>query len=243
VKLAPNDVYIGLSGGEPTLFKDGLFSFLVEAIAARPDVRFHILTNGQHFEESDVQTLASIPHDRVLWGVPLYSYVSNRHDEIVAKPGAFDRLMQSLAILARSGAAIELRTVVMRPNVADLAALARFITTRVPFISVWALMQLENIGFGRKNWDTLFFDNSPSEAFAPIAEAVDLVRARGIEALLYNFPLCTVPAEYRSLAPRTISDWKQRYLDACETCNTRDTCSGFFEWYPKNRGFVGVKPL
>ncbi|TFF19864.1 His-Xaa-Ser system radical SAM maturase HxsC [Jiella endophytica] len=243
VRLAPRDVYIGLSGGEPTLFKEDLFRFLLDAIEARPDVRFHILTNGQHFEESDVETLASIPHDRVLWGIPLYSHVPARHDEIVVKPGAFDRLMRSFAILARAGAAIELRTVVMKPNAPDLVALARLVTTRLPFISVWALMQLENIGYGRKNWNDLFLDTSAPDAFAPIAEATDLVRARGIQALLYNFPLCTVPAAYRSLAPRTISDWKQRYLDACTTCSARGACSGFFEWYPDDRGFSGVAPL
>ena len=48
-------------------------------------------------------------------------------------------------------------------------------------MDVWAIMQLENIGFGRKNWDRLFFDNSLD--FSEIAAAVSFARSRGIETL------------------------------------------------------------
>ncbi|PTW60582.1 His-Xaa-Ser system radical SAM maturase HxsC [Breoghania corrubedonensis] len=243
VRLAPKNAYVGLSGGEPTLFKEELFLFLRDMVDARPDIRFHVLTNGQHFEDADIEELASIPHDRVLWGIPLYSHEPARHDEIVVKAGAFSRLMQSFAILARAGSAVELRTVVMKPNAPDLAPLARLVTLQLPFITVWALMQLENIGFGRKNWNELFFDNSLPHAFDPIADALNFVRAKGVDALLYNFPHCTVPEDFRCLAPRTISDWKQRYLDTCGNCNAREACCGFFEWYPDERGFTGVRPL
>ena len=149
--------------------------------------------------------------------------------------------MKTFALMARAGSAIELRTVVMQPNVDNLPSLARFITTRLPFISVWAIMQLENIGYGRMNWDSLFLDNSRD--FTPIAKAIDIVRARGLEALLYNFPVCTVPSRYRAFAPATISDWKRRYLDTCDGCGARDTCGGFFEWYPDARGFSGIQAL
>lgn len=149
--------------------------------------------------------------------------------------------MRSFAILTRAGTAIELRTVVMRTNIDDLTRLARFVVTRLPFVSVWAIMQLENIGFGRKNWDALFVDNSLS--FEAIGVALDIVHAKGIEATLYNFPLCTVPTAYRRFAPPTISDWKRRYLESCRDCGARDACAGFFEWYRDDRGFAKVMPL
>ena len=239
--LAPAGARIGISGGEPTLFKDELFDLLLTVLEERPDLSFHVLTNGQHFGPDDADILRRIPHDRVLWGIPLYSTDPEVHDRIVAKPGAFDRLMKTFALMARAGSAIELRTVVMQPNVENLPSLARFITTRLPFISVWAIMQLENIGYGRMNWDSLFLDNSLD--FTPIAKAIDIVRARGHEALLYNFPVCTVPSRYRAFAPATISDWKRRYLDTCDGCGARDTCGGFFEWYPDARGFSGIQAL
>ena len=198
--LAPRGAIIGLSGGEPTLYKEQLFSFLKRVLRARPDLSFHILSNAQHFEEGDLEALAALPRSQLLWGIPLYAPDAETHDRIVGKPGAFHRLMPSLGLLCRAGARIELRTVVMKPNAAALSDLARLVIIRLPFVTQWALMQLENIGYGRKNWTELFFDNSAE--FQPIAAALDIACSRGVEALLYNFPLCTVPAQYRHLAPR-----------------------------------------
>ncbi len=239
--LAPEGMTIGLSGGEPTLYKAELLTFLEEVLAIRPDLSFHVLTNGQHFRSEDEHRLRDLPRGRVLWGVPLYSDDPAQHDVIVGKTGAHATLLRSLAILCRAGCEVELRTVVLRSNAAGLPMLARFITTQVPFIALWALMQLENIGFGRKNWDAVFFDHSMD--FAPVAAALDLAAIRGIEAVLYNTPLCTLPQAYRSRAPATISDWKRRFLPGCDGCHVQDQCSGFFAWYPEQRGFMRLGPI
>ncbi len=239
--LAPRGATLGISGGEPTLFKEQLLPLLERVLARRPDLRFHVLTNGQHFTEDDTETLRRLPADKVLWGIPLYAAVPELHDQIVAKPGAFARLMETMAILARAGAAIELRTVVMRTNEPFLPALGSFIASTLPFVSVWALMQLENIGFGRANWRELFLDSSTD--FGSTGAAVSIALSRGINALLYNFPLCTVPPAYRSSAPATISDWKRKYLAVCDGCRLRERCGGFFEWYPEATGFKHVGML
>ena len=238
VRLAPPNAGLVISGGEPTLYKEQLFAFLVGALADRPDLHFHILTNGQHFEAGDVDLLRALPRDHVLWGIPLYSTLPAEHDEIVAKAGAFEQLTTAFAILGRAGAAIELRTVVMRGNVERLPQLARYVATHLPFVSVWAIMQLENIGFARMNWASIFCDSSV--AFESIGAAVDIATGRGVSARLYNFPLCTVPIAYRTAAVASISDWKRRYLDRCDGCTVRATCGGFFEWYPEKRGFARV---
>ena len=68
----------------------------------RPDLRFHVLTNGQHFTRRGCTR--RIPAGRVLWGIPLYA-ASGLHDEIVGKQGAFARLMESFALLAAAAAA------------------------------------------------------------------------------------------------------------------------------------------
>ncbi|WP_421696692.1 His-Xaa-Ser system radical SAM maturase HxsC [Aestuariivirga sp.] len=243
VSLAPMGARIGLSGGEPTLFKEQLFDLVRRTLVNRPDLSFHILTNGQHFTHSDIPFVRAIPRGRVLWGVPLYSSNSTAHDEIVGKSGAFARLQESFSILMRGNAEIELRTVVLNSNVADLEVTAEFISLKLPFVERWAIMQLERIGFGRKNWNRLFFDNS--RTFSPIARAIDTAMGLGIQTQLYNFPLCTIPEEYREQAPRTISDWKQKYLDTCTGCRLLDTCSGFFEWYDQSNGYskLGLQPL
>jgi len=238
--LAPRGITIGITGGEPTIYKEQLLAFLRRVLAARPDLNFHVLTNAQHFCEDDAGELAALPAGKVLWGIPLYAPDSGLHDKIVDKQGAFDRLSDSLALLARCGAAIELRTVLMSVNAATLASLATFIAANVPFITVWAIMQLENIGYGRKNWDRLFFDSGAS--FTQLAAAIDTARGRGVAVALYNFPLCTVPAPYRDLAHASISDWKRRYLEPCAGCQLRRRCGGFFAWYPAGKGFARIHP-
>lgn len=239
--LSPKGVVIGISGGEPLLHKSRLFDMLRAVSRARPDVTFHILTNGQHIEPSDVEVLLEIGTGRILWGVPLYSADPATHDEIVGKIGAFRQLEKGLGVLMTAGASVELRTVVMRQNVAGLTDLAGFVFTRLSFVHVWALMQMERIGYGRMNWQKSFFDSSAD--FAPIASAIDLSVARGIDVSLYNFPLCSVPTAYRSYAPSTISDWKRKYLDFCSQCDRRAACGGFFEWYSHNEGFSALGPI
>jgi His-Xaa-Ser system radical SAM maturase HxsC len=237
VILAPQGAILGITGGEPTLYKDDLFKLVSDALAKRPDLRFHVLTNGQHFDQSDSSVLRRLSSS-VQWGIPLYAPTAAEHDAIVGKIGAFDQLRSTLALLGRVGANIELRTVLMTSNAAALRPLADYIAVAVPFVSCWAIMHLENIGYGRMNWRSLFFDNSVS--FEPIAAALNVARGRGIDAVLYNFPLCTVPAPFRDRAAATISDWKRRYLDQCASCTLREECGGFFEWYPEGSGFSKV---
>jgi His-Xaa-Ser system radical SAM maturase HxsC len=237
-RLAPFGATIGISGGEPLLYKHRLFEMLSDAIAARPDIRFHVLTNAQHLETNDIEKIAAFGWDRVLWGVPLYSATPENHDRIVGKDGAFKLLERGLSILLRAGASVELRTVVLQQNWNDLPALASYISTRLGSISFWAVMQLERIGYGRMNWASSFKDTSVD--FDPLARSIDIVTARGIQAWLYNFPACSVPQPYRPHAPSTISDWKRKYLDFCEPCSARETCGGFFQWYDHAEGFTAL---
>ncbi len=238
VTLAPRDARIGISGGEPLLHKTRLFSFLIQAQIQRPDVGFHILTNGQHFDREDLPILRSLNSEQILWGVPIYAADTANHDRIVKKDGAFNKLLESFAILASGGARIELRTVVLSSNFSLLANLSHFITRHLSFVDFWAIMQLENIGFARKNWEAEFFDSSKD--FSAIAHAIDISASRGSEVVLYNFPLCTVPAAYRSWCANSISDWKQKYLEQCEGCLQKSMCTGFFEWYPPDKGFSKI---
>ena len=238
--LAPQNARITISGGEPLLHKKRLFQFLIAAAKARPDISFHILTNGQLFEPDDVSVLDEVGRDRILWGIPLYAPQAELHDSIVGKSGAFKRLLQSFVTLMQAGAAVELRTVILQQNWEALPELANYVSTRLPFIDVWAIMQLENIGYGRMNWAHSFKDTSLD--FDQLRRAINLAMGRGVQTLLYNFPLCTVPSQYRHLAPGTISDWKNKFLDQCGGCSLRSTCGGFFEWYNTAQGFGGLSP-
>lgn len=239
--LAPVGAYIGLSGGEPLLHKARLFGMLLSLSRSRPDLRFHILSNGQHFDRQDISILTEIGIERILWGIPLYSADALTHDTIVKKDGAYDRLMESFVTLFEAGAMIELRTVVLQQNYDCLPALASFIGTMLPFLDRWAIMQLENIGFARMNWGSSFKDTSTD--FGNIGRAINITEAGGVSVQLYNFPLCSVPERYRAFGHATISDWKNKHQSFCASCRARSECGGFFEWYDHARGFKELGPL
>lgn len=238
--LAEPDSIIGISGGEPTLYKDELLGMVERVLTERPDLAFHVLTNGQHFEQNDVERLRAPLFRRVLWGVPLYAREAALHDKIVGKQGAFSRLEKSFAHLLMSGARVELRTVLVASNLHELPALARYIATRLRFINAWSVMQLENIGFARNRWPELYVDHARD--FRPISTALDHATLHGIPARLFNFPRCSVPEPYRHLAAASISDWKRKFVAACEGCTERSACTGFFEWHPDS-ATQGVRPL
>ncbi|WP_341485623.1 His-Xaa-Ser system radical SAM maturase HxsC [Thioclava sp. GXIMD4215] len=232
---------IGISGGEPLLYKSELLKLIADTRQRRPDIAFHVLTNGQHLEEADIPLLASLLHDRLRFAVPLYADAPELHDKIVAKPGAFLRALEGIRVLMEAGVEVEIRTVLMRPNAASLPDIARFIAWTIPDIAHWAIMQMEYIGFARKNWETLFFDHSLDEL--PLRAALTITRQHGIETLFYNMPLCTLHTDLRSYAPPTISDWKRKFLDLCDGCKVRSDCAGFFAWQSRDKTFQNLGPL
>jgi His-Xaa-Ser system radical SAM maturase HxsC len=240
--LADEGVRIGISGGEPTLYKEELFNLLEQSAEKRPDLSFHILTNAQHFKLEDRERLKNL-HNKIeiLWGVPLYSSIGSEHDEIVNKLGAFDSLIENLYILASSGGAIELRTVLMKKNFTGLPFLAKFLTNNCRFIAFWAIMSIEPTGYAKSSRDELFFDHS--QFFVPVGNAIDIAKLHHIRVALYNFPLCSVPSAYRNHCVDSISDWKKKYLKVCDPCKEKDNCAGFFEWYNPKWELSGVAPI
>ena len=121
--LLPKGTIIGISGGEPTLFKKDLFRMIRNVIDERSDINFHILSNGQHFDNNDTKDLIEISKN-VLWGVPIYSSSEVIHDHIVNKSGAFQTLFNNLDLLRKTGSRLEIRTVLMKNNVFDLENIA-----------------------------------------------------------------------------------------------------------------------
>jgi len=239
--LANEGTLIGISGGEPTLYKERLLTMVERVLVARPDLSFHILSNGQHFDRDDVARLRQPLYAKVSWGIPLYAVGAALHDEIVGKAGAFMQLEESFAHLIMAGARVELRTVITQPNMGELPTLACYVTSRLNFVEVWSIMQLEHIGFAKGRWSELYVDHR--RHFEPVAEALNHAALHGVRAQLFNFPRCTVPAAYRAFAVASISDWKRKYAAACTGCTEQKSCSGFFEWHPDEHAETCVEPL
>ncbi len=240
ILLAPHGEVIGISGGEPMLLKEPLFQMLKDVIKKRPDVGFHILSNGQHFEERDKEVIREL-RDNILWGIPLYASDHKTHDDIVEKEGAYECLVESLGLLYDVGAAVELRTVLLEQNFKELPYLADFIGTHLNWVSKWAIMQLENYGYARLHWDSIFVDTSAR--FTPVETALKISISRGVPTALYNFPTCSVPPDFRSYVQASIADWKQKYFSFCENCDLKKSCCGFFEWHPDDNGFKNLGAL
>lgn len=239
--LTPENTNIGITGGEPTLHKKNLFKFILNIIKKRPDITFHVLSNAQHFKDTDVDDLYRM-RDHVLWGIPLYSSMPEIHDKIVVKPKAFNKLLRNLNYLYLASSRVELRTVILRQNIYDLDKLSEFISNQLPWIEIWAIMQLEQTGYATQHWDEIFFDSS--EDFNQLDKSLNLMSASNINTALYNFPLCTIPQMQRKYALSTISDWKNKYISQCSECTKKDTCGGFFEWYnEKSGGFKHINPI
>lgn len=239
--LAPKDCTIGLSGGEPTLFLDALTNLVLKVAEVRDDIRFHILTNAQHFSEDHIPLLRDPAFARVLWGVPIYAAAPALHDRVVGKPGAFETLLKGLNVLALSGQVVELRTVLMRETYDVLPALAHFVVAKASFVACWALMQLEAAGFARTRWSDLFVDHSVRPG--PLADAISLSRAHGVETVIYNTPHCTVPPALWPYLRPSISDWKRAFPSECNTCRQRSACSGLFTWRSGLTEYERAHPL
>ena len=107
-----------------------------------------------------------------------------------------------------------------------LAGLATFIARNLPFVAQVALMGLEMTGLARPNSALVWAD--PADYQRELAEAVGILVTAGIPARIYNHQLCVLDQRLWPFAVRSISDWKNDYLDICRFCSVRDACGGVF---------------
>jgi hypothetical protein len=101
-------------------------------------------------------------------------------------------------------------------------------------------MGTEPTGFARAHHDELWID--PADMSAVLADSADYLTRRDMRVSLYNLPLCTLPRSLWPYARQSISDWKQRYLPACESCAVRERCGGLFAWVTPEWTSRALKP-
>lgn len=226
--IDPASVEIGISGGEPTLLGDAFLDIVAAAEARLPETALHVLTNGRTFQDrAFAERLGAILHHDLMLGIPLYSDVDWRHDYVVQSPGAYEETLSGFYNLARAGVRTELRVVLHQQTVDRLPQLAEFITRNLPFVEHIALMGLEMFGFTPRNLDVLWVD--PVDYAKKLEAATRTLALAGMHVSIYNHQLCTIPRTLWPFAVRSISDWKNLYLDACDGCGVRAYCGGFFQ--------------
>ena len=218
---------LGITGGEPTLLGEGLLEIIRTCKQSLPNTALHMLSNGRMFNYLTLcQEMAAIEHPDLMVGIPLYSDIPHRHDFVVQAEGAFDQTIRGIMNLARCGIAVEIRMVLHRETVDRLPQFARFIARNLPFVDHVALMGLEMMGFVRMNLDGLWID--PVDYQAQLRDAVAHLQQHGLNVSIYNHQLCVLDRELWPVARKSISDWKNEYLDECQGCLVRDQFGGFF---------------
>ena len=229
VSLIPQEtLQLGITGGEPTLLGEGLFRILEACRDNLPNTRLHMLTNGRLFYyRSFAERLAHVNHPNLALGIPLYSDLGDHHDYVVQAKGSFDQTMVGLHNLARYNQRVEIRVVIHKQTYEHLPQLAKFIYRNCPFAEHVALMGLELMGYTRPNLQLLWID--PVDYQEQLEQAVQHLSWAGMNVSIYNHPLCILKRSLWPYARKSISDWKNIYLDECQPCSVLEQCGGLFK--------------
>ena len=192
-----------------------------------PWVSLHLLSNGRRFADAGfTRRYAQVGLADIMVGIPVYAPEPGLHDFIVQAEGAFEETIRGILNLASLGQSVEVRVVAQRHTVPALADLAMFISRNLPFIDQVALMGLEMTGLARPNSAEVWID--PFDYQRELAEAIRILTDAHITAKIYNHQLCVLDKRLWPYAVRSISDWKNDYLDICHQCSARDACGGVF---------------
>lgn len=222
-----NTKEIGITGGEPTLIGDSLFTLIKHIKKELPKTAISILSNGVKFADKEyAMKLAKCRHQDLQIDIPLFSDISEEHNRIVGAR-TFYKTVQGLYNLALFHQRIGLRIVVHKQTYKRLPQFADFIYHNFPFVAQVAFMQMETTGLAKENFEELWID--PYEYNEQLREAVLLLADRGLKPYIYNAQLCILPEDIRCYAQQSISDWKDIYIPECAGCLLRGQCAGFFE--------------
>jgi His-Xaa-Ser system radical SAM maturase HxsC len=233
---------LGITGGEPTLLKDGLLEIVAACKARFPSTPLHMLSNGRLFYyDAFARRLADLAHPDLMVGVPIYSDTEADHDHIVQARGAFNQTLIGLQNLGRYGVPVEIRIVVHRLTADHLTDIAAFVYRNLTFAAHVTFMGLEPVGFAVPNLDRLWID--PWDYRDELERATLFLAERGMNVSVYNHQLCTVPPAIRPFCRQSISDWKNDYLPACDHCAARSACAGFFYSATQRRYSSHISPI
>lgn len=218
---------IGITGGEPGLLGGRLLDLVRSLRDHLPSTAVHVLSNGRRFSDPRfARGLGALRHHDLMVGVPVYSDLAEEHDYVVQARGAFDETVRGILELKRAGVRVEVRFVMHRETVGRLPEFARFVARNLTFVDHVALMGLELVGYARSNLDALWID--PVDYQPPLVKAALALHRAGLSVSIYNHTLCTLDEALHPFARKSISDWKNVYVDACTRCDLRERCGGFF---------------
>ena len=223
---------IGITGGEPTLIGDDLFVLIKEIKKRMPRAAVNLLSNGVKFANKDyAKKLALCLHPDLQIDVPIFSDVPSEHNRIVGAK-TFYKTVEGLYNLALFHQRVGLRIVVHKQTYRRLPQLAEYIYRNFPFVSQVAFLQMETIGIQDADLPSLWID--PYDYNEQLSQAISILSLRGIKTYIYNAQLCVLPPELREYSVKSISDWKDAFIEECSDCSLRDACGGVFSTNKNN---------
>jgi His-Xaa-Ser system radical SAM maturase HxsC len=226
--IDPETKELGITGGEPTLFKDDFLRLIGHCKERLPNTALHVLTNGRMFYYREfARRLGGIEHPDLMLGIPLYSDVDSEHDYVVQAKRAFEETLLGIHHLAMYNVPVEIRVVIHKQTYRRLPKLAEFIARNFPFAAHVTLMGMETYGFVHRNFEGLWID--PHDYQPELREATEILHLSGQNVSIYNHQLCVLDESLRAFARKSISDWKNVYLDECGGCAARQACGGLFQ--------------
>lgn len=225
--LPPDIEHVTITGGEPFLLKEDLFEILTRLRERVPNAQVLLLTNGRAFADKYyARQFVEKKPQMCTAGIPIHGSNEEKHDAITQARGSFRQTILGIKHLIQLGDEVEVRIVVSKLNQGDISSIAKMIISKIPGIATVKIMGLEMLGNAALNCKDVWIDYNC--AMGASEEAVDLLLSHGIDVELYNFPLCAVKRKYWGLYRKSIDPYKIRYLAACDRCNERKNCGGFF---------------
>lgn len=233
---------ICFTGGEPTLFGERFLDILRLTKSYLPETGIHILSNGRSFKsEAFTKSYASIEHPDMMIGIPLYSDDPAQHDYIVQAKGAFDETILGILNLKKLNQKVEVRVVLHKQSIGRLKQLCEFIGRNLLFVDHVALMGLEMTGFTRANFNELWID--PYDYKDVLSDSVQILAHNGMNVSVYNHQLCLVNPDVLPYYKKSISDWKNEFIDDCNGCKKLSECGGLFSSGVQNGYSKNITPF
>ncbi|MCP2221717.1 His-Xaa-Ser system radical SAM maturase HxsC [Bradyrhizobium elkanii] len=215
------------TGGETLSDWEDFIAVLKECRDRLPATAIQVLTNGRAFADSRiVDAWKEIGHPNLMTAIPVYASVDHIHDHVVQAKDAFDETILGILKLKDRGQPVEIRVVLHALTAPIIEDTGRWLARNLPFVDHVALMGLENTGFAIANDAVLWMD--PVDYGEGLARAVEHLSAAGVNVSIYNLPKCVLPKSVWPHAVQSISDWKNGFVEECDRCDAKNTCSGFF---------------
>ena len=243
IDLLPKDLQsLGITGGEPTLYGQRLLELIDKIKTHLPSTALDILSNGRAFSDMNYAfDIAKINHPDLRIAIPLYSYNPVKHNYVVQANDAFDETIKGIINLKTNNQKVEIRVVLHKQTIPDLIILAKYIAKNLRFVDHVALMGLEITGYTRANLNDLWIDQWEYKDI--LSEAIEILNDYSIPVSIYNHQLCLINENVYDNYKHSISDWKNEYLESCNSCTRKKSCGGFFSTQIKYKHSKNILPF